>query len=196
MPAATDTATAAADPVLVEEAFRRYHGLVYRSAYRVTGRAADAEDVLQNVFLRLLRRPAAIRDVDGVESYLHRAAVNAALDLLRSRQRAAAAGSGDSGADGIADWRLAADRGQESGEIRDWLRRAVARLSPTAAEAVVLRFFEGRGNQEIARLLGTSASTVAVTLHRARERLQEEYREAFGAARGARDARGLSGAGA
>ena len=69
--------------------FREHHERVFRAAYRITGNAADAEDVTQVVFLRLARREAgapALSDSPG--AYLHRAAVNAALDVVRGRQAA------------------------------------------------------------------------------------------------------------
>ena len=71
----------------LEEAFRKHRMSVFRAAYRITGNAADAEDVLQTVFLRLARRDDS--DIANVGSYLYRAALNAALDVLRSRQTAA-----------------------------------------------------------------------------------------------------------
>ena len=60
--------------------------MVFRAAYRVTGNAGDAEDVLQTVFLRLVKRDPDADPVGNIPSFLHRAAVNAALDLVRSRQ--------------------------------------------------------------------------------------------------------------
>src|SRR5580704_9447055 len=78
--------SAIATPDELERAFRAHHGLVFRTAYRITGNAADAEDVLQTVFLRLARRGANARAVEDEESYLRRAAINAALDVIRWRQ--------------------------------------------------------------------------------------------------------------
>src|SRR3954447_7843475 len=70
----------------LEQIFREHHGLVFRAAYRITGNAGDAEDVLQTVFLRMLKRDPQADAVGNMPSFLHRAAVNAALDLVRSRQ--------------------------------------------------------------------------------------------------------------
>jgi RNA polymerase sigma-70 factor (ECF subfamily) len=69
----------------LEEAFAAYHARVFRTAWRVTGSAADTEDVLQTVFLRLLRQGRDPASIGNLENYLARAAVNAALDLVRSR---------------------------------------------------------------------------------------------------------------
>ena len=65
---------------------------------------------------------------------------------------------------------------REAAAIRDRLRQALAALNPRAAEIFVLRYFDGYGNREIARLLNTSWSTVAVTLHRTRAKLQKELK--------------------
>src|SRR5215472_10352682 len=80
MPPATQSA---AD---LESVFREHHALVFRAAYRVTGNATDAEDVLQTVFLRMLKRDKEAEPVTNVASFLHRAAVNAAVDLVRARK--------------------------------------------------------------------------------------------------------------
>ncbi|MGH9660387.1 MAG: RNA polymerase sigma factor [Bryobacteraceae bacterium] len=163
----------------LEKTFREHHLLVFRAAYRITGSYSDAEDVLQNVFLRLLRR-AAGDAVASIESYLYRAAVNMALDLMRSRQVARGVPLDDAEGEIGADWSGAPDRAHDSAELRRRLREAVARLSPQAAEIFALRYFEDRGNQEIAELIGTTPGTVAVTLHRTREKLQREFRSWLG----------------
>src|SRR5213593_4336138 len=68
----------------LEAMFQRHHDRVFRTAYRVTGNAADADDVLQTVFLRLARGPEATL-LENPEGYFARAAINASLDLLRGR---------------------------------------------------------------------------------------------------------------
>src|ERR1022692_5198931 len=70
----------------LERVFREHHAMVFRAAYRVTGNADDAEDVLQTVFRRMLKRDPGADPVGNMASFLHRSAVNAALDLVRSRQ--------------------------------------------------------------------------------------------------------------
>ena len=69
----------------IERLFADNKELDFRAAYRVTGNSSDAEDVLQTVFLRLLRSPQP-PEIHHLRAYLHRAAVNAALDLLRSME--------------------------------------------------------------------------------------------------------------
>src|SRR5260370_18856117 len=70
----------------LEKIFRENHAMVFRAAYRITANANDAEDVLQTVFLRMLKRDPGADPVGNMSSFLHRSAVNAALDLVRSRQ--------------------------------------------------------------------------------------------------------------
>jgi len=159
-----------------ERMFCENYASVFRAAYRVTGNAEDAEDVLQTVFMRVLKRDPEREPVENMASFLHRSAVNAALDVVRSRQHARNVP--------LVDWEpvlaesphWGPERRHAAGEIRDWLRAALARLSPRAAEMFALRFFEGKDNPEIARLLDTTTGTVAVTLSRARDRLEEEFR--------------------
>jgi RNA polymerase sigma-70 factor (ECF subfamily) len=160
--------------------FRGHHATVFRAAYRVTGNSSDAEDVLQTVFMRLLRRSPDAETVGNMEGYLRRAAVNAALDLIRSRQAAPQVPLDDVHPLLSENASLAPDRLHRSTEIRLWLRQAVARLSPRAAEMFALRFFEDRDNPEIAQILGTTTASVAVTLSRTRDRIQQEFKSYMG----------------
>ncbi|HLY16552.1 MAG TPA: sigma-70 family RNA polymerase sigma factor [Bryobacteraceae bacterium] len=164
-----------APPVDLDLVFREHHSTVFRTAYRITGNAGDAEDVLQTVFMRLLRRPPDAQAVGNMDSYLRRAAVNAALDLIRSRQAAQQVPLEDVAPLLSENASLAPDRVHRSAEIRHWLRGAVARLSPRAAEIFALRFFEGKDNPEIARALDTTPASIAVTLSRTRDRIQQEF---------------------
>jgi RNA polymerase sigma-70 factor (ECF subfamily) len=133
----------------------------------MTGNAADAEDVLQQVFLRLLRRSATADPLENQESYLRRAAINLSLDIIRNRQEDRSVPIDEAP-------HLQSSREQNQGELRDSLRRALATLSGRAAEIFALRHFEGYKNQEIARMLDMSQVQVAVTLFRTRKQLQKE----------------------
>ncbi|MEJ7605155.1 MAG: sigma factor, partial [Bryobacteraceae bacterium] len=72
----------------IEKIFEAYSDRVFRAAYRVTGNTGDAEDVLQTVFLRLLRHEHNFERIDDAGNYLYRAGFNAALDLVRARRSA------------------------------------------------------------------------------------------------------------
>jgi|SRR5215469_10735365 len=159
-----------------ERVFRENYASVFRAAYRVTGNAEDAEDVLQTVFLRMWRRDPEREPVENLSSFLHRSAINAALDVVRSRQRTRSVPLEDCEPVLADSAHQRPDRVQFAGEIRDWLRRALARLNPREAQMFTLRFFEGKDNPEIAQMLDTTPGTVAVTLSRMRSRLEKEFR--------------------
>ena len=161
-------------PDALEALFREHHGAVYRAAYRVTGDAMDAEDVLQTVFTRLLRREEQPDLSESAGSYLHRAAVNAALDLMRRRKRSRRVDLEEVGETLEDRSDLGPERARGNRELKRRLREAMSRLSPRQAEIFTLRYLEGMGNLEIARLLGASQTSIAVLLHRARHRLQRE----------------------
>ena len=164
-------------PEALEGLFRENGPLVFRTAYRLTGSAADAEDVLQTVFLRLAGR----EDLGGLgglgaepRAYLHRAAVNGALDLVRSRLSAAGTLALEDHGGDVESREASPDAAAEARELRARLRRAVGRLAPRVAEVFVLRALEGIPNREIARLLGSSPAVVAVQYFRARTQLRRE----------------------
>src|SRR5271157_3294886 len=106
----------------LEQIFKDHHGLVFRAAYRITGNADDAEDVLQTVFLRMLKRDSGAEPVDNMASFLHRAAVNAALDLVRARQNVRSVPLDELEPVLAESSHRGPERAQSSSEIREWLR--------------------------------------------------------------------------
>ena len=170
------SSNAMADQTPLEILFRRHSDRVFRAACRVTGSAADAEDVLQTVFLRLARGAESPSALENPKGYFARAAINASLDLLRSRKRSRAVAFDDLETGAVVA--LAAPKNPEAGhedrELRNLIRAAVSRLGANAAQMFTLRYFEGYDNGEIARIMSTSALVVGVTLHRARARLRKE----------------------
>lgn len=147
---------------------RHYGPLVFRAAFRVLGDAGLAEDVQQDVFLRLLEKPP--RDVASWPAFLTAAAVRRAIDRQRQQRRwwrllpiwrahapASAASSEDVG---VAD------------ERARLLRASMAELSPREAQCFSLRYLEGMAINDVARVLGITSNTAHVTLHRARRRLE------------------------
>ncbi len=153
-----------------DELFSEHHEKVLLAAYRVTGNLPDAEDILQSVFLRLLKRRHLLAVADNTAGYLCRAAINSSLDLLRSRSRHRA--------ESLNEEIIPSTQGAADGEVlqleqRRHLRTALLSLDQRAAEVFALRVFEGFSNTEIAVVLDISSNSVAVTLHRARSQLQE-----------------------
>ena len=154
--------------------FRAHHDRVFRTAHRITGSAADAEDVLQTIFLRLLKSQESPELGPNPEAYLSRAAINASLDLMRSRTRSKSIGLEDADAAAFESGIKNPEAEHVDRELQVLIREAVARLGTTAAEMFVLRYYEGYENHEIAKLLGTSHLVVGVVLHRARTKLRKE----------------------
>jgi RNA polymerase sigma-70 factor (ECF subfamily) len=155
--------------------FRDHYRGMFRVAYRITGSESDAEDVLQTVFVRLT--PGWVnRDLSpNPRGFLYRAAINASLDLVRSRKRRNSVPL--EVVDFEKDPKLSAASPEDElvdTELRELFREAVAKLEGRAAAAFVLRYYEGYDNRRIAEILGTSQLVVGVTLHRARTRLRKE----------------------
>jgi RNA polymerase sigma factor (sigma-70 family) len=150
----------------LEEIFREHYALVYRTAYHVTGRPQDAEDVLQDVFLWFLQRglPADLRDT---KAYLYRAAVNASLKVAKARQREIASEDAQQPEPRteIAEHQMTDRQGR--------LVDAITQLHPKSVEMLILRYGHDYSDAEIATLLGKSRGVVSVTLHRARTKLRK-----------------------
>ena len=141
--------------------YERHFETVFRAALRVTGNAADAEDVLQTVFLRVLTRG---NEAALPAAYFKRAAVNAAVDVLRRREHRA-----ESAYDDVPQLAV-----QPPVLLKERLRRAIAALDSDDASLFLLRHVEGLTIDELAGLFDIEKNNVAVRLHRIRRRLQAE----------------------
>ena len=150
---------------VLADLYERHYEAVFRAALRVTGRPTDAEDVLQTVFLRVLVRGG---DVDAARlspAYFRRAAVNAAVDLLRRRALHA---------ESVYDDRAPHAASKPPSLLKEQLRRAIATLASDDATLFLLRHVEGLSIDELAGMFQLEKNNVAVRLHRIRQRLQEE----------------------
>jgi RNA polymerase sigma-70 factor (ECF subfamily) len=159
----------------LSQLFAEHHRRVLSAAWRITGSQADAEDVTQAVFLRLATGQGPT--VKNAASYLYRAAINGALDLLRRRKAAANEALEEASTVASAGWGSSPERDASNEELSKGLRLAMSELAPRAAEMFALRYLEELGNREIASLMGTSQAVVAVTLHNARSRLKKRLTE-------------------
>ena len=144
--------------------YERHSESVFRAALRVTGSRADAEDVLQTVFLRVLSR----REGEAAQrpaAYFRRAAVNAAVDILRRR-----AAHAETAYDDLAP-HAAVERPPL---LKEQLRRAIATLDIDDASLFLLRHVEGLSIDELAGIFQMEKNNVTVRLHRIRVRLKTE----------------------
>jgi RNA polymerase sigma-70 factor (ECF subfamily) len=152
-------------PAGFAELYERHYEAVFRAALRVTGNAADAEDVLQTVFLRVLSRHEADEAEQRPTAYFRRAAINAAVDLLRRRAVHRETSFDDGGEPAGAEPEVL---------LKERLRRAVATLQPEDAALFLLRHVEGLSIDELAGMFGIEKNNVTVRLHRIRLRLRTE----------------------
>lgn len=155
-------------PTDVSALARAYGRNVFQAAYRVLGEAGQAEDVQQDVFLRLIEKPAD--EVASWPAYLTTLAVRMAIDRLRSRQRWRRL---------VPIWRAGIGAGIDSTEqeaVRDerarLLRAALCRLKPREATCFTLRYIEGMEPAAIGQAIGITANHVSVCLHRATRALE------------------------
>ncbi len=157
--------TSTTAPAGFAELFERHCAAVFRAALRVTGNPADAEDVLQTVFLRFMAGRGDSEAAPPSAAYFRRAAVNAAVDLLRRRAVHAESAYDD---------RAPHAASQPPSLLKEQLRRAIATLESEDATLFLLRHVEGLSIEELAAMFQLEKNNVAVRLHRIRHRLQAE----------------------
>lgn len=164
-----------------QEAFRalveRHSRAVFRLAYRMTGNEEDAEDVVQETFLRAYRRLDQFEMKSQVGSWLHRIAANCAYDQLRSRARRKEdplEAEPDEGPSPVLPSEAPApDRLVWSAEVGRRVKTAMGRLSHVEKSAFVLRHYEGLTMEEIGSVLGVEANAAKHTVFRAVRKLRE-----------------------
>lgn len=171
------------------EAFRglveRYSARIFRLGYRMTANAHDAEDVVQETFLRAYRGLDQFESRANFGTWIFRIAVNAALDLMRKRQRLddSHRPADPEGPDVLAELPATApapDRLVFSAEVKQRVDLALARLSPVERTAFVLRHFEGMSMEEIGALLELRLSAAKNTVFRAVQKLRRELAPVVG----------------
>lgn len=173
------------DVVLAESAFLelydRYQARVFNTAFRVMGNAADAADVVQDVFLIIYRKIAAFQSESRLFTWIYRITVNLSIDRKRRRGSAGLPILADSGADGVLS--TVADSNTQTPEeaadqqfVGERVQRSIDRLSPKLRAIVVLRYIEDLSYGDIAEILDCSVGTVKSRLNRAHRSLQELLR--------------------
>jgi RNA polymerase sigma-70 factor (ECF subfamily) len=172
--AMADHATPPTQILGFRELYEQHSEAVYYAALRVTGNPADAEDVLQTVFTRLLDHEHALDAASSPGAYLRRAAVNAAIDLLRRKKTRR-----ESDIEGVHGPHsrlhvVSDDVREEMFFLKERLRAALARLAPENAELLVLHYLEGYSYDELAELLNVERGTIGSRLHRIKAALKED----------------------
>lgn len=154
-----------------EQIVRDHGARVYRLAYRLTGNAHDAEDLTQDVFVRVFRSLHTFQP-GTFEGWLHRITTNLFLDSARRRQRIRFDGLADGSEERLpSSWPTPSEALADADLDHD-VAAALAALSPEFRAAVVLCDIEGLTYEEIASVLDTKIGTVRSRIHRARAQLR------------------------
>jgi RNA polymerase sigma-70 factor, ECF subfamily len=154
-----------------EELYRTHAGRLYSVAFRMLGNAADAEDLLQEIFLSAHRKLETFRGESALGTWLYRLSVNLCLDYLRSRTGRAIQltdplddepGLDDTSSRGLADRTVS----------KMDLERALAQLPEGCRTAFILHDVEGLEHREVAEVMGIAEGTSKSQVHKARLRLR------------------------
>ncbi|HET7341804.1 MAG TPA: sigma-70 family RNA polymerase sigma factor [Methylomirabilota bacterium] len=177
---------AAGDAAALEALMTRYSGRVFRLAYGITRNQADAEEIVQDVFLQLTLKGGGFEGRAAVGSWIYRVTANAALNKRRGKWRELETSlddvlptfKADGHRDGaraflVADWSRRPDEELLSGEARRTLDAALERLPEHYRAVLVLRDVEELSNEEVAEIVGDTVPAVKTRLHRARMALRE-----------------------
>ncbi|HMD47497.1 MAG TPA: sigma-70 family RNA polymerase sigma factor [Bryobacteraceae bacterium] len=170
--------------LLVEQHSR----VIFRLAFRMTGNEQDAEDVVQETFLRAYKRISDYEARASFSTWLYRIASNYALDLIRSRRRHEEKRERGSGEDRdilqtIPEASPGPERMAYGGQVKDRVNAALDELTAQERTAFVLRHFEGLSIEEIGRTLGTGANATKHSIFRAVQKLRRSLQPVVGTAR-------------
>ncbi|MEO3975927.1 RNA polymerase sigma factor SigE [Streptomyces sp. CAU 1734] len=175
----TATATFASDadsqawtPPSWEEIVSTHSGRVYRLAYRLTGNQHDAEDLTQEVFVRVFRSLSTYTP-GTFEGWLHRITTNLFLDMVRRKQRIRFDALGDDAAERLPSREPSPQQVFNDTHFDADVQQALDTLAPEFRAAVVLCDIEGLSYEEIAATLGVKLGTVRSRIHRGRSHLRK-----------------------
>src|SRR5512142_3295959 len=185
------TAAKAGDMGAFEELVRRYDRNVFRIAQHITQNREDAEDVVQDAFLKAFQNLEQFQGQSKFYTWLVRIAVNEALMKLRKRRPERFVSldedvktEEDSMPREVADWSPNPEQQYSQAELRDILGKTIQGLPPSFRTVFVLRDVEGLSTEETAEALGLSIPAVKSRLLRARLQLRERLSKYFKAPKG------------
>ena len=173
-----------------EAVFHRYSPKLYNVAHRILGEAADAQEVIQDVFLTLFRKAHTFQGNSQLSTWLYRLTVNAALGKIRSSKKKFEVSyeehlpkfkdDGHHAKRPIADWSNTIEESFAHKELAALLSRALSELKPIDKTIVVLSDVDGLRDKEIASIVNLTVSAVKTRLHRARLVLRANLTVALG----------------
>jgi RNA polymerase sigma-70 factor (ECF subfamily) len=184
---------AGGDGEALEALMGRYASRIYRLAYGITRSGADAEEVVQDVFLQLVQKGAGFEGRAALGSWIYRITTNLSLNKRRGKRRELETSldellpryRADGHRDGdraylLTDWSGTPERELLAGESRRVLEAAIDRLPDHYRAVLVLKDVEELSNDEVAVIVGDSVGAVKTRLHRARMALREQLTQHLG----------------
>jgi len=178
----------------LETLMTRYSARVYRLAYGITRNAADAEEVVQDVFLQIVNKGGGFEGRAALSSWIYRITTNVSLNKRRGKHRELETSLDEllptylpdghragERAFLVADWSGTPESELLSGESRRILEAAIDRLPEHYRAVLVLKDVEELSSDEVAEIVGDSVAAVKTRLHRARMALREQLTRRLGA---------------
>jgi RNA polymerase sigma-70 factor (ECF subfamily) len=167
----------AEDTEAFEALVRKYQGWVFTLAYRMLGDRADAEEIAQEIFLKIYRGLGRFKGDARFSTWVYRIATNHCLNHLESRRRRVGSQTNPGHlVEGVSDPAPGPDQVVEQADVRNLVQQALLRLTPEHRGILVLREIQGLAYEEIGELLGLESGTVRSRLHRARLELKERLK--------------------
>jgi len=162
---------------LFEQLIRDTSKQAYSLAYRLTGNTAEAEDLVQESFIRAYRFFHRYDDSLPFTSWLYRIMTNAHIDMVRRRGRIKTTSLECAGTDGATTWDLpdvdaAPDRVMMENSLDEPVQKALLSMTPEFRTAVLLADVEGMAYEEVAEIMRTSVGTVRSRIHRGRKQIR------------------------
>lgn len=154
--------------------FERYNKAVYQYCWQITRHNSQAEDLTQEVFLRILRKAKTFRATGSFKAWMFNIARNITLDYLRVKQRRGNDASLDESMEPIIETR-SAERAAAGRQGVDVLAQAMSSLPPAVREIIWLGRFEFDSYEELGHALGCKTGTARVRMHRAMQQLNAMY---------------------
>jgi len=175
----------AGDTQAFEELVRRHERRIYRTAFAITGNPEDAEDAMQDTFLKVYQHLGEFQRASRFTTWLTRIAVNEGLQRLRRRRKTESLDDPVMSEEDIMprqveDWRDNPEKAYATQEIRQFVEEAIRSLPPAYRVVFVLRDVEELSTEEAAEALGLTISALKSRLLRARLMVREALAARFG----------------
>lgn len=157
-----------------QKLYEKYHAKVYTTAFGMLGNEADAEDAVQEIFMKIYHKVATFDSRSNIGTWLYRIAVNFCIDLKRRStvSRSKSLSVEETLLNNLHDSRVEPEKTVISSEVQQLVRKAITHLSPKLRSVIVLRDLQGMTHMEIAEILGCSKGTVSSRLNRGRRKLR------------------------